>query len=146
MFLTVFALIALFVGAFIINNTFSIIVSQRTREMALLRAVGASGRQVRLAVLAEAAVTGLVASAVGLVAGVGVAKGLRALLSLLGVDIPLGTLRDHAGHRAIGSVTVGVVITLASAVLPARRASKVAPIAALRDSRPGPLGGVRAAA
>jgi putative ABC transport system permease protein len=131
-FLTMFALIALLVGAFIINNTFSIIVSQRTKEMALLRAVGASGRQVRLAVLAEAAVTGLVASAVGLVAGIGVAKGLRALLSALGVDIPLGNLHITTA-TVIGSVVVGLVITLASAVLPARRASRVAPIAALRD-------------
>ncbi len=132
LFLTMFALISLFVGAFIISNTFSIIVSQRTREMALLRAVGASGRQVRRAVLAEAAVTGVVASAVGLVAGVGVAKGLRALLSLLGVDIPLGTLRITP-LTVVGSVAVGVVITVASAVLPARRASRVAPLAALRD-------------
>jgi putative ABC transport system permease protein len=131
-FLTMFALIALFVGAFIINNTFSIIVSQRTKEMALLRAVGASGRQVRLAVLAEAAVTGVVASAIGLTAGIGVAKGLRALLSALGVDIPLGNLRITTA-TVIGSIAVGVVITLASAVLPARRASRIAPIAALRD-------------
>jgi putative ABC transport system permease protein len=131
-FLTMFALIALFVGAFIINNTFSIIVSQRTKEMALLRAVGASGRQVRLAVLAEAAITGLVASTIGLTAGIGVAKGLRALLSALGVDIPLGNLRITT-TTVFGSIVVGVVITLASAVLPARRASRVAPIAALRD-------------
>ena len=131
-FLTLFALIALFVGAFIINNTFSIIVSQRTKEMALLRAVGASGRQVRLAVLAESAVTGLVASAIGLTAGIGVARGLRALLSALGVDIPLDTLRITT-MTAVGSILVGVVITVASAVLPARRASRVAPIAALRE-------------
>ncbi len=132
LFLTMFALISLFVGAFIISNTFSIIVSQRTREMALLRAVGASGRQVRRAVMAEAAVTGVVASAVGLVAGVAVAKGLRALLSVLGVDIPLGTLRITP-FTAVGSVAVGVTITVASAVLPARRASRVAPLAALRE-------------
>ena len=131
-FLTMFALIALFVGAFIISNTFSIIVSQRTKEMALLRAVGASGRQVRLAILAEAFVTGLVASVIGLVAGVGVAKGLRALLSGLGVDIPLDTLQITSATIA-GSILVGVVITVASAVLPARRASRIAPIAALRE-------------
>ena len=131
-FLTMFALIALFVGAFIINNTFSIIVSQRTKEMALLRAVGASGRQVRLAILAEASVTGIVASVIGLAGGVGVAKGLRSLLSALGVDIPLDTLRITT-TTAVGSIVVGVVITLASAVLPARRASRIAPIAALRD-------------
>lgn len=131
-FLTIFALIALFVGAFIINNTFSIIVSQRTKEMALLRAVGASGRQVRSAVLAEAAVTGLAASAVGLVAGIGVARGIQALLSALGVDLPLDTLVITTATVTI-SIVVGFVITVVSAVMPARRASKVAPIAALRD-------------
>ncbi|MFN0027116.1 MAG: ABC transporter permease [Acidimicrobiales bacterium] len=132
LFLTMFSLIALFVGAFVINNTFSIIVSQRTKEMALLRAVGASGRQVRLAVLAEAAITGLVASAAGLVGGIGVANGLRALLSALGVDIPLDTLQITTITVA-GSLAAGVLITLAAAVLPARRAARVAPIAALRD-------------
>ncbi len=132
MFLTIFALIALFVGAFIINNTFSIIVSQRTKEMALLRAVGATGRQVRLAILAEAAVTGLVASAVGVVAGMGVAKGLQLLLSALGVDLPLDSLAITFTTVLI-SIAVGFVITMISAVMPARRASKVAPIAALRD-------------
>ncbi len=131
-FLTMFALIALFVGAFIINNTFSIIVSQRTKEMALLRAVGASGRQIRVAVLAEAAVTGLVASTIGLAAGVGIAKGLRALLAALGVDIPLHTLSITTA-TVVASIVVGFVITVASAVFPARRASRVAPIAALRD-------------
>ena len=73
MFMLVFAGIAMFVGAFIINNTFSIIVAQRTREMAMLRAIGASGRQVKRSVLIEALVVGVVASAVGLVAGIGVA-------------------------------------------------------------------------
>ena len=131
-FLTIFALIALFVGAFIINNTFSIIVSQRTKDMALLRAVGATGRQVRAAVLAEAAITGLVASSVGVVAGIGVAKGIESLLSALGVDIPLGTTVITPATVTI-SVAVGFVITVVSAVMPARRASKVAPIAALRD-------------
>ena len=77
MFMMVFAGIAMFVGAFIINNTFSIIVSQRTKEMAMLRAIGASGRQVRRAVLIEAAAVGVVASAVGLLAGIGVAKALQ---------------------------------------------------------------------
>jgi putative ABC transport system permease protein len=127
-----FALIAVFVGAFIINNTFSIIVSQRTKEMALLRAVGATGRQVRGAVLAEAAATGLVASAVGLLAGIGVAKGLLSLLSALGVEIPVGATAITPTAVTISIVT-GFVITLMSAVLPARRASRVAPIAALRD-------------
>jgi putative ABC transport system permease protein len=131
-FLTIFALIAVFVGAFIINNTFSIIVSQRTKEMALLRAVGATGRQVRSAVLAEAAVTGVVASAVGLFAGMGVAEGIKALMAALGVKIPIGTMIITSATVAT-SMIVGVVVTIASAVMPARRASKVPPIAALRD-------------
>ncbi len=131
-FLTIFALIAVFVGAFIINNTFSIIVSQRTKEMALLRAVGATGRQVRSAVLAEAAVTGIVASSIGLVAGIGVADGIKALMGALGVKIPIGTPIITSATVTV-SMIVGVVITIASAVLPARRASKVPPIAALRD-------------
>lgn len=131
-FLTVFALIAVFVGAFIINNTFSIIVTQRRKEMALLRAVGATGRQVRSAVLAEAAATGLVASALGLVAGIGVAKGLLALFGALGVDIPVGTTVITGSTVAI-SMVVGFVVTVLSAAMPARRASKVPPIAALRD-------------
>ena len=131
-FLTIFALIALFVGAFIINNTFSIIVSQRTKDMALLRAVGASGRQVRSAVLAEAAITGLVASALGVVAGIGVAKGIQSLLSALGVNILLGTTVITPA-TVTTSMLVGLVITVASAVMPARRASKVPPIAAMRD-------------
>jgi putative ABC transport system permease protein len=131
-FLTIFALIALFVGAFIINNTFSIIVSQRTKDMALLRAVGASSRQVRFAVLAEAAVTGLVASAMGVVAGIGVAKGIQTLLRAVGVDLPLHTT-IITRTTVTTSIVAGFVITLFSAAMPARRASKVPPIAALRD-------------
>jgi putative ABC transport system permease protein len=131
-FLTTFALIAVFVGAFIINNTFSIIVSQRTKEMALLRAVGATGRQVRSAVLAEAAVTGVVASAVGLFAGIGVAEAIKALMAALGVKIPIGTMIITTATVTV-SMIVGVVITIVSAVMPARRASNVPPIAALRD-------------
>ena len=131
-FLRIFALIAVFVGAFIINNTFSIIVSQRTKEMALLRAVGATGRQVRAAILAEAAVTGVVASAVGVVAGIGVAEAIKALMGALGVKIPIGTMVITSA-TVTASMIVGIVITVVSAVMPARRASKVAPIAALRD-------------
>jgi putative ABC transport system permease protein len=131
-FMTIFAGIAMFVAAFIINNTFSIIVSQRTKEMALLRAIGASGRQVRRAVLIEAAVVGLSASAIGLVAGIGVAKALQALLGSVGLDIPAGATVVSTSTVVI-SVVAGFVVTVVSAVMPARRASRVAPIAALRD-------------
>ena len=117
----VFAGIAMFVGAFIINNTFSIIVSQRTKEMAMLRAIGASGRQVRRAVLIEAAAVGVVASALGLVAGIGVAKGLKALLAVVGIDIPGGSTVVQTSTIVI-SMAVGVLVTVLSAAMPARRA------------------------
>ena len=131
-FLLVFALIALFVGSFIIYNTFSIIVAQRTREMALLRALGAGRRQVLNSVMVEALVTGLIASAIGVVAGLGVAVLLRDLFGLLGIDIPTTGLTVEAGALVV-PIVVGVVITLASAFLPARKASRVPPIAALRN-------------
>jgi putative ABC transport system permease protein len=132
LFMTVFAGIAMFVAAFIINNTFSIIVSQRTKEMALLRAIGASGRQVRAAVLAEAAVVGVTASAIGFVAGLGVARVLQLLLSAVGLEVPTSSTVVQTSTVVI-SVTTGVLVTVVSAVLPARRASRVPPIAALRD-------------
>ena len=131
-FMMVFVGVAMFVGAFIINNTFSIIVSQRTKEMAMLRAIGASGRQVRRAVLIEASAVGLVASAAGLVAGVGVAQGLKLLMSAIGIDIPGGSPVIKSS-TIITSILVGVLVTVFSAAMPARRASKVPPIAALRD-------------
>ena len=128
----VFAVVAVFVAAFIINNTFSITVAQRTREMAMLRAIGASGRQVKRSVLIEAVVSGALASAAGLAAGVGVAVGLKQLMSAFGFDMP-----DHAmvisNNAMILSFAVGVLVTVLSAWLPARRAARIAPIAALRD-------------
>ena len=92
----IFAFVAVFVGAFIINNTFSITVAQRTREMAMLRAIGASGRQVKRSVLIEAFAIGALASTAGLVAGIGVASGLRQLMSVFGFDMPEGRDRDLA--------------------------------------------------
>jgi putative ABC transport system permease protein len=130
--LLIFALVAVFVGAFIINNTFSITVAQRTREMAMLRAIGASGRQVKRAVLTEAVAIGTLASASGLVAGVGVASGLRAMLSQFGVDLPNGPM-VISPQAMVASFAVGLTVTVLSAWLPARRAAKIAPIAALRD-------------
>jgi putative ABC transport system permease protein len=131
-FLLVFAVVALFVGSFLIYNTFSIIVAQRSREMALLRAVGAARRQVLGSVMAEALITGVVASAVGVVVGFGVAVLLKGLFSALGIDIPASGLTIEP-NAVIVPILVGVVITVASAWFPARRASKVPPIAAMRD-------------
>ena len=130
--LLVFALVSMFVGAFIINNTFSITVAQRTREMALLRAIGASGRQVELSVLIEAAILGVLASAAGLAAGVGVATGLAKLMSQFGIEIPDGPMAISSSALAV-SFAVGVAVTTLSAWLPARRAAKIAPIDAMRS-------------
>jgi putative ABC transport system permease protein len=130
--LLVFALVAMFVGAFIINNTFSITVAQRTREMALLRAIGASGRQVKLSVLIEAAIVGVLASAAGLAAGVGVATGLAKLMSQFGIEIPDGPMAISSSALAV-SFAAGVAVTTLSAWLPARRAAKIAPIDAMRS-------------
>jgi putative ABC transport system permease protein len=144
-FLLVFAFISLFVGAFIIYNTFSIIVTQRTREMALLRAIGASGRQVLGSVVLEALIVGAVASAIGLGVGVGVAGALKALLAAIGLDIPTGA-PVVASSTVIISMVVGTLVTLVSAIGPARKAAKVAPIAALRDAGPAAkVGSVRRA-
>jgi putative ABC transport system permease protein len=128
----VFAVVAVFVGAFIINNTFSITVAQRTREMAMLRAIGASGRQVKRSVLIEAVVIGALASGAGLAAGIGVASGLRRLMSAFGFDMPDGPTVISPNALAL-SFAVGVIVTVLSAWLPARRAAKIAPFAALRD-------------
>ena len=134
----VFAYVALFVGAFIIFNTFAIIVAQRTRELALFRALGATGRQVMSTVVAEAFIVGVVASAVGVVVGIGIAIGLKGLLSSIGLDLPSsGTVIQL--RTVVVSIVVGTVITVVAAVVPARRASRIAPIEALREAqdRPG---------
>jgi putative ABC transport system permease protein len=131
-FLMVFAVIALFVGSFIIYNSFSILVAQRRKEMALLRAIGAGRRQVLSSVLVEAGAVGMIASVAGLVAGVGVAAGLKAMMSAMGIDLPSGSVVVSTGTIVI-SVVTGVLVSLVSAIFPARRASKVPPIAALRE-------------
>ena len=133
--LLVFAFIALFVGAFTIYNTFSIIVGQRTRELALLRAVGASRRQVFGSVLAEAAVVGFISSAVGIGIGVLTARGLKALISGFGITLPSGPLVFESRTVIVG-LLVGTGVTVVSAVGPARHAVRIPPVAALTD-RPG---------
>jgi putative ABC transport system permease protein len=131
-FLLTFAVVALLVGSFIIFNTFSIIVAQRGRELALMRAVGASRRQVLLAVLVEAFAVGLVASLLGMLAGIGIAAGLKVVLAAFGIDIPAGGIVFRA-NTVVTSLVAGVGVSMAAAYFPARRASKVPPIAALRD-------------
>jgi putative ABC transport system permease protein len=130
--LLVFAFISLFVGGFTIFNTFSITVGQRTRELALLRIVGASRRQVFRSVLAEAFVVGAVASVIGLGLGVLAAAGLEALLKGFGITLPAGSL-VFEGRTVIVGLLVGVGVTLISAISPARRAVRVPPVAALAD-------------
>jgi len=131
-FLLTFAFIALFVAIFLIFNTFSMLVAQRTRELALLRAVGASRGQVRRSVLAEAFVLGLLAAVLGVVGGILVSQGLRLLLKAFGADLPSGPLVIEP-RTLIVSLVVGVVVTLVSAYVPARRAAIVPPVAAMRD-------------
>jgi putative ABC transport system permease protein len=130
--LGVFAAVALVVGAFIIANTFSITVLQRTREFALLRALGASRRQVIGSVIGEAVVVALAASILGIVAGLGLAAGLYALLSTFGLDMPSGSLVLQPRTIVVG-LSVGIVVTVVSSLLPARRAASVHPVAALRE-------------
>ena len=131
-FLLVFALIALFVAAFLIYNTFSILVAQRTRELALMRAIGATKGQINRAVLIEAVIVALVATTVGLVLGVLVALGLKGLFSLAGAPLPGGGL-TFLPRTFIVAYGIGLVVTLVSAVIPARRASGIPPVAALRE-------------
>jgi len=131
-FLLTFAVIALFVGSFIIYNSFSILVAQRSKEMALMRAIGASRRQVLGSVLFEAVVVGLIASVVGIVAGIGVASALKALLGTIGLDIPAGGV-VLSSKTVVVSIIAGLGVSVVSAVFPARKAAKVPPIAAMRD-------------
>jgi putative ABC transport system permease protein len=130
--LLIFAAIALFVGAFTIFNTLSITVGQRTRELALLRLVGASRRQVFRSVLGEAAATGLAASVVGLGLGVAAALGLKALLRAFGITLPSAPLVFEA-RTPVVAIGVGVAVTVLSAIIPARRAVRIPPVAALSD-------------
>jgi putative ABC transport system permease protein len=132
-FLLVFALIALFVGSFIIYNTFSIIVAQRSRELALLRALGASGKQVTRSVAAEAFVVGLLSSVLGLALGVLVAIGLQGLLAAFGFELP-SQAPVILPRTIIVALIAGTVVTFVSALSPARRAARVPPVAAMRET------------
>lgn len=131
--LLVFAGIALFVGSFIIYNTFSILVAQRTRELALMRALGASRGQLLGSVLLEAVVVGVVAAVAGIGAGMLLAAGAMALLDAVGFDLPSAGLLLSSG-TVIAAIVAGLVVTLVSALGPAVRATRVAPMAALREA------------
>ena len=131
-FLLGFGAIALFVGAFVIFNTLSITVAQRTREFATLRTLGASRKQVLRSVRLEGLVIGLVASTIGLFLGFGIAKGMLALFSAMGVDLPEASAVFEL-RTVIVSMLLGTGITLLATIVPARRATRVPPIAAVRE-------------
>ncbi|MCC9310598.1 ABC transporter permease [Kitasatospora sp. RB6PN24] len=128
--LLTFAAISLFVGIFIIANTFTMLIAQRTKELALLRAIGAARAQVTKSVLAEAAVIGLLSAAAGLLAGIGVGAGLQSGLQSIARGMPTGAL-VVSPSTAITVLAVGVLVTMGSALLPAIRASRIAPVAAM---------------
>ena len=131
--LSVFSYIALGVGSFVIYNVFSISAAQRQRENALLRAIGASKKQVTRAMLIESVVVGLFGSTVGLIAGIGLSKALSALLKAASIDLPSGGLVVPRS-AIINTIVIGLIVTVASAWLPARRAGKVPPLAAMRET------------
>ena len=131
-FLLIFAGVALVVGSFLIVNTFSILVAQRSRELALFRALGSTRRQVGRSVLFEAGVIGLLGSIVGLGLGIVLAMGIRVLFGRFGLDLS-GQSLIITPRTVIVSLVVGLLVTLVAAYLPARKAGKVPPVAAMRD-------------
>ena len=141
-FLLIFAGISLVVGAFLIVNTFSILVAQRSRELALLRALGASKRQVMWSVQLEAFVLGVLGATIGLGLGVLLAMGIRALFANFGLDLS-GQPLIFAPRTFIASYAVGVLVTMAAAWLPARRTGRIAPVQAMRDDIALPESSVR---
>jgi putative ABC transport system permease protein len=138
-FLLAFGAIALFVGAFVIFNTFSITVAQRTREFATLRTLGASRRQVLGTVILESLVIGLLASLTGLALGLLLAEGIEALFGSLGVELPTAD-RVFATRTVVVSLAVGMGITLLAGLFPAIRATRVPPISAVREGATLPVG------
>ena len=138
-FLLSFAGVALFVGAFVIFNTLSITVAQRTREFATLRTIGASRRQVLTSVIVEALVVGFSASVIGLFSGLGLAVGLNKIFEALNLDLPQ-TQTVFATRTIVVSLLVGTLVTLIAGLFPAVRATRVPPIAAVREGATLPRG------
>ncbi len=136
-FLLVFAFIALFVGTFLIYNTFQFVVAQRLRELALMRAIGATRSQVVRTVLLESILIGIIGSVVGLVVGAGLALGLRAGLEAFGIELPSTSLVIQS-RTIIVALVVGIIVTAISALIPAVRASRVPPVAAMREEAARP--------
>ena len=132
--LLAFAAVAVFVGAFVIQNTFRIVIAQRTRELGLLRAVGANSNQVMQMVVAEAAFVGGLGSGLGVLAGIGLSRAMYAAFDALGMGVPDGPLTVGPTAVVVGML-VGVTVTIASAILPARRAASTSPMAAIQDVR-----------
>jgi putative ABC transport system permease protein len=137
--LLIFAAVSVLVGSFVIWNTFSVLVAQRRREVALLRAVGATRRQVLTGIMAEAGLIGLVSAGVGLLAGVGLAVGIRSLLKLIGIEVPT-TSAAIEPRTIVAALLVGVVVTMVAAFVPAWAASRLAPIEALHEAAPTAAG------
>ncbi|GGQ03340.1 ABC transporter permease [Streptomyces roseolilacinus] len=129
--------IALFVGVFLIANTFTMLVAQRTKEVALMRAVGASRKQITRSVLAEAAIVGLVASAAGYLLGIGLAAGLRSGMASFDLKVPDGPLVLGV-TPVLSALGVGLVVTMLAAWLPGRRAAKIPPVAAMNSLHAAP--------
>src|SRR3954467_6105590 len=136
--LVAFGAISIFVGAFIIFNTLSITVAQRIRELAMLRTVGASRRQIMRSVIGEAAVMGTLGTIVGIIFGFAIAKGLQAVMTAAGLDLPkVGTVFE--ARTAIVAAIVGIGVTVAASIAPALRATRIEPVAALREGAELPL-------
>ena len=132
-FLTAFSFIALGIGCFVIYNVFSITAAQRQRESALLRAIGASRRQVTNSLIVEAVVVGLLGSILGFIVGIGLSQALSALLNAIGLEIPTSGLTINMS-AIVSTVLIGTIITTLSAILPALRSGRVPPLAAMRET------------
>jgi putative ABC transport system permease protein len=141
-FLIIFSYIALGIGSFVIYNVFSITAAQRQRENALLRAIGASRRQVSRSLLVEGALMGILGSLLGFAVGIGLSQVLNALLKATGFEVPTAGLAVKSGSF-VNTLVAGISVTVLAAWLPARRAGRVPPLAALRDTALDTAGNLR---